>query len=343
MPARQILVISMHDPGHVELLHLVARAADGARPLRTRAACADLWQRLGARFDVIACVLMPDHVHLLARVQRALATRAFAQLLSSFRARSGIAEGGLRFEWEPIPRPEKVQRDPRHIARTIRYIHLNPCRDGLCDDPLEWEWSTHRDWVGAIARPCVDVERWGRVLRRTAATRTQWLHEYVCSDPSVRRSLPVADVRAWLGRSRPDASLATLADAVARVRRSAASDAAQFGVADRRLFVLAAGHWTRYSAAELARWLGRDPTSVRRRLRAGRVRSEFQIAEPGGDREMHVQGRACRAVNDERKRDVPGGKQGIPAASGTPGDGRSLSAVELRALALTLADARLRA
>lgn len=253
----------------VELLHLVARAAEGARPLRTRAACFDLWKHLGARFDVLACVLMPDHVHLLASVDRSNALRIFARVLSSFRARAALSReyDCAEFRWEPLPQPQKVQPDPRHVARTIRYIHLNPCRDRLCDDPLEWEWSTHRDWIGAIVRPCVDLPRWGRLLRRPAATRGDWLHEYVCSDDSVRRPRSLADPRPWLRGERIDASLAMLSSIVPRVLRSKTAVPVEFDVAARRLFVHAAGRWTLYRAAEIARWIGRDPTGVRRLLK----------------------------------------------------------------------------
>jgi len=71
------------------LLHLVARAADGALPLATRTACVDLWSRLVDHFDVIACALMPDHVHLFARVDPKGASRTFAQILAAFRSRGG--------------------------------------------------------------------------------------------------------------------------------------------------------------------------------------------------------------------------------------------------------------
>ncbi len=40
-----IRVMSESTDSRIELLHLVARAADRAQPLRTRAACADLWSR----------------------------------------------------------------------------------------------------------------------------------------------------------------------------------------------------------------------------------------------------------------------------------------------------------
>ncbi|MCO5099449.1 MAG: hypothetical protein M9885_00885 [Burkholderiaceae bacterium] len=261
-----------HSPAEVELLHLVARAAQRARPLRTRAACADLWRHLGASFDLIACVLMPDHVHLLAGVDRSNALRIFARVLSSFRVRAALSReyDCAGFAWEPLPRPQEVQRDPRHVARTIRYIHLNPCRDRLCDDPLEWEWSTHRDWVGAVVRPCVDLPRWGCLLRRPPATRGYWLHEYVCSDDSVRRPRSIADPRPWLHGRRVDASLAALSSVVPLVLRSKAAVPAEFDLAARRLFVLAAGRWTSYRAVEIARWIGRDPTGVRRLLKAPR-------------------------------------------------------------------------
>lgn len=326
-----------------ELLHLVARAADGARPLRTRVACCDLWHRLGARFDVVACVLMPDHVHLLARIDGSVARRAFAQVLSSFRMRAIATREHdcTGFAWEPLPQPQKVQRDPRHLARTVRYIHLNPVRDGLCDDPLEWEWSTHRDWMGAVAYPCVDLVRWGRALRRPAATRAEWLHDYVCSDGSVRRPRALADSRSWLAPERSDASLAVLTAAVPRVLRRRGTAATELDVAGRRLFVLAAGRWTRYSAAELARWIERDPTGVRRLLKAGEVK--------GGE------GVGCES--DATKNGCMDSKSALEVESSSAAlrenRGRfvisrrrragPMSVDELRAMALTLADARLRA
>lgn len=292
-----------------ELLHLVARAADGARPLAARRACADLWSRLVAHFDVIACTLMPDHVHLFARVAPERALRTFAQILSAFRARA-IRDRGYgvdAFEWEPLPAPGRVRRDSRHIARTIRYIHLNPCRDALCDDPFEWEWSTHRDWTGAVASSCVDVRRWGRVLGRAPSAVESWLHEYACADPSVKRYRPLADPRRYLAVSPPDASLSMLADSVTRALRSPRSAPATFELAERRLYLLSAAKWTRYRAIELARAIGSHPASVRRFLQG--VRGATQVENGAG------------ATASSRFR---------------------MSGEEARAIALTIADERLR-
>lgn len=332
-----------------ELLHLVARAEEGARPLRSRVACFDLWHRLGARFDVVACVLMPDHVHLLARADGRIARRAFAQVLSSFRVRASGSQDYdcAKFCWEPLPQAQKVQRDARHLARTIRYIHLNPVCDELCDDPFEWEWSTHRDWTGAVARPCVDLVHWGRALRRPAATRAEWLHDYACSDASVRRPQPLADPRPWLAAQRIDASLAVLTAAVPRVLRAKGTAVADLDAAGRRLFVLAAGRWTRYSAAQIARWIGRDPTGVRRWLKAGESEGELEV-----DRDSVPTSSGCRDSTSNADRAPAGAIASAGADFRIAGGGlassrapraRPLDAGEIHALALTLADARLRA
>ncbi len=279
-----------------ELLHLVARAAGGARPLAARAACADLWSRLVAHHDVAACALMPDHVHLFARIAPERASRTFAQILSAFRARviRRTAEHDCTpFRWEPLPMPARVNRDPRHVARTIRYIQLNPCRASLCDDPLEWEWSTHRDWTGAVAHPVVDVRRWGRVLGRTPAAADRWLHEYVCTDAAVRRYRPLADPREYLGACPPDASLAMLAGAVARVLRSPHSQPIAFDLPERRLYLLSASKWTGYRAPELARSIGCHPGSVRRFFR--RAPEDPQVPN-GATPRYHMGEQEARAI-----------------------------------------------
>ncbi len=63
---------------------------------------------------------------------------------------------------------------PGKLRRNERYIHLNPCRARLIDDPLAWPWSTHRDRVG-LAWPCAVPTR----------TDPAAFHRYVSADPSV--------------------------------------------------------------------------------------------------------------------------------------------------------------
>ena len=319
-----------------ELLHLVARTAEDARPFEQRHACADLWARLARTFDLVACAFMPNHVHVLAQVDRDIATRAFARVLSAFRLRMrALGATPVDFEWASLPRPEKVQHDKRHIARTVRYIHLNPVRDGLCDDPLEWEWSTHRDWLGAVARPCVDRTRWARAMGRRPSACAEWLHDYVSSDASVRNARPLADPRRFLEDERTDASIDALTTAVACVLRSERTTLTEFDAGARRLFLLSAARWTRYRAPELARRLSRHETSVRKVMRRVEEHSKPGSAATGSAAMgSAATGSACAM-------DVESATGSTAMSTSRSARAQSMSNDELRAMALVLADRRL--
>jgi len=327
-----------------DLLHLVARTAAGARPFDDRRACAALWSRITRNFDVVALALMPDHVHLLAQIEQDVALRAFSHVLSAFRTKMrATAIPHLEFDWERIPAPEKVQRDRRHIARTLRYIHLNPTRDALCKDPLEWEWSTHRDWLGAVARPCVDRARWSRAMGRRFPSSIGWVHEYVSSDPSVPDKHPPASPNAYLHSVIKDASIDQLVRAVPQALRSRCRQTHEFGAAERRLFLLAAARWTSYSGATLARHLGCHPTSAQRAIQRQRAQKRTEgdgVRVPG----EHEETGATHASEEQASRGVP--SHDASTAGGRGGASRQrrhdlLTHDELHAMAMILADRRL--
>jgi len=163
------------------LWHLTAHALAGARPLESGKTCDALWAALRRRFpDCVAAVLMPDHVHLLIEAgDRDEARRRLSQCLAAFARQAGLGR-----TWQPVPDPEPI-RDSKHLARQIRYVHLNPCRAGLADDPLCWLWSTHRGAVGLEIDPWVSPARLAALLRRHEADFPRWLHGYVSGDPSV--------------------------------------------------------------------------------------------------------------------------------------------------------------
>lgn len=139
--------------------HFVARVEHPHRPFLDRWACVRTWRILSRNFPgAMACVLMPNHVHLILQSSDA------AQDHRRFRGALSI----LGLPWQPFPEPQPVP-DKKHLWRLVRYTHLNPCRSFLCDDPLKWEWSTYRDYVGAAwpRWPDLDLVRknlgWSRV------------------------------------------------------------------------------------------------------------------------------------------------------------------------------------
>lgn len=163
-------------------LHLVAHCRPFLSPLLDRDACADLWQRLRSRFrEVAACILMPDHLHLLALHMNA--RQAAWDLSVELRAWTKKFHPGKRI-WTPVPTPEPI-RDMLHLKRQIRYVHLNPCRSGLAKDPIEWEWSTHRDVVGYAIDPWPKVELLERVFGVSKKRLPEVMHRYISADPTV--------------------------------------------------------------------------------------------------------------------------------------------------------------
>ena len=159
--------------------HLAACLARRAVDLRDPGLASRIWRGLRRGFpDALAAVLMLDHVHVLDEgMAPAAARRRLAQTLS--RATYGLGRG----VWDAVPLPDGVHESK--LARTIRYVALNPCRKGLVADPLEWVWSTHRDVMGAVADPWVPAERLAMRLGPFRwDSRGEW-HRYVSSDFAV--------------------------------------------------------------------------------------------------------------------------------------------------------------
>jgi hypothetical protein len=164
------------------VVHLVARTQGGRPAFAAFDAAKWMWETLRRGFaSALAAVLMPTHLHVIAEIVSAAPARLrLARMLGAFsRWHSPSGEDPLR--WNPVPRPEPVA-GPEHLRRWLRYVALNPCRDKLVRDPLEWLWSTHRDVVGAVAEPWVAAPRLARLLDENARSFAESFHRYVSSD-----------------------------------------------------------------------------------------------------------------------------------------------------------------
>lgn len=143
----------------------------------TQAHAQYLWHRLHRHFGtrIMALTLMPDHVHLILEGVRKADLELFRSVLTSAKPR-------LKFS---IPEGVEIPNQ-KHLARQVRYVHLNPCREGLCADPLEWLWSTHRDYLGAGMWEAAEVDRRLLILGYEVGRRgREAFHTYVSGDPSV--------------------------------------------------------------------------------------------------------------------------------------------------------------
>jgi putative transposase len=119
--------------------------------------------RRSYQFYVIGYVVMPEHVHLLlSEPDRAtLATALQALKQSAFQKL--IGHHGKFWQtryydfnvWSPEKRVEKLQ-----------YIHRNPVRRGLVENPEDWPWSSYRHYA-LDEQAIVDVESpWAAYKRK---------------------------------------------------------------------------------------------------------------------------------------------------------------------------------
>ena len=108
----------------------------------------DTWRHFaGRRYDLIAWVVMPNHVHVLIRAYDEVALGTIVQSWKSYTGRriaamTATSEGGgaggvwMRDYWD------QFVRDERHFAAAVDYIHRNPVTAGLAERPEDWPWSS---------------------------------------------------------------------------------------------------------------------------------------------------------------------------------------------------------
>jgi hypothetical protein len=165
----------------LQWIHLTARMSPAAPDLTRQECGAWLWARLRAAFpEAVAVTLMPDHPHVvLASAEPDADRQRLARVLGQLGRRFDVGGQASR-----VPPAEPI-RDGSVLARQIRYVALNPCREGLAKCPLAWRWSTHRDVVGASVDPWVGESRLARVLGRSPRGFAAQHHAYVSGDPHV--------------------------------------------------------------------------------------------------------------------------------------------------------------
>jgi hypothetical protein len=160
-------------------IHLVAHALPGLRPLTCPEAAWWMMRRLREMWpEALAACVMCDHLHLLLETE---SPRRVRRRLASVLAgcTQHLAQRRL---WQPVPAPGQVA-DRRHLLRNVRYIHLNPVRAGLVEDPLCWPWSTHRGLIGAEVDPWVTPARPARVVGFRGSGFVNWISSYTATDP----------------------------------------------------------------------------------------------------------------------------------------------------------------
>jgi len=210
----------------------------------------------------------------------------------------------------------KLIDEQRYLSQVVLYIHLNPVRAGLTEDPSDSVFSGHREIVKAPRDPLVDVDD---ALLCFGETRRQARRAYLAGiragcDPEA--ATPAVASRWWDLIPRRDGLLEPATDRVSHARRSRSRPPrapAELVVAacnvlsvsleelngpgrspsiatDRRLIVAALHYRWRLSRRELAIPLGRNPEVISHWLADARTRrdSDEAFARRQANLETHL-------------------------------------------------------
>jgi putative transposase len=97
----------------------------------------------GERYELLAWAIMPNHVHVLFRPQKA----SMSVIIGDWKKHTGRLANkllGRRGPFWSVDYFDIYMRDAAHERRTVRYIENNPTKAGLVLRPDEWPWSSAR-------------------------------------------------------------------------------------------------------------------------------------------------------------------------------------------------------
>jgi len=154
------------------LYHVITRG-NNRRQIFNRAADYEKFLSLLAKqkrllpFFLYAYCLMTNHVHLLIERQADDVGRIMQRVLTGYsqyynrrHQRSGhLVQGRYK---------ATLCQSERYLTELVRYIHLNPVRAGIVNRPEQYQYSSHRAYLGLEVAEIVDVDP---VLRHFGARR----------------------------------------------------------------------------------------------------------------------------------------------------------------------------
>jgi REP element-mobilizing transposase RayT len=138
-------------------------AAVGVRWLEDRRVAAEVQRAMfyfaGTRYDVLAYVVMPNHVHWVFRPlptwrERCSSRPAREIIMHSFCRQTArvcnhmLGRTGRFWQHESY---DRVVRGENELQRIIDYIEYNPVKAALCEQPDQWEFSSA--WRGGNVPP----------------------------------------------------------------------------------------------------------------------------------------------------------------------------------------------
>ena len=108
-------------------------------------------------FFLYAYCLMPNHVHLLIERQRSAIGQIMHRLLTGYAQYYNRRYKRVGHLLQGRYKAVLCQSD-RYLSELVRYIHLNPVRAGIVNNPEDYEYSSHRAYLGMVPTGIVQVD-----------------------------------------------------------------------------------------------------------------------------------------------------------------------------------------
>lgn len=158
----------VHFPG--ALYHVLCRGNQGQDIFeddRDRQRYLDLLQESQKRFGyrLYAYVLMRNHVHHLVEIGQTPLSKVMQNILFRYTRYWNGRYGKRGHLFQGRYRAILCEKES-YLLELIRYLHLNPVRSKIVNDPSQYPWSSHRAYVEGNGRGWIALEevlpRWGR-------------------------------------------------------------------------------------------------------------------------------------------------------------------------------------
>jgi REP element-mobilizing transposase RayT len=96
----------------------------------------------GEKYRLLAWVIMPNHVHVMAEILKGSRLPDIVQTWKSYSARKANAILGRKGTFWQADYFDRYIRNKAHLARATLYIHENPAKAGLVEHPEDWPFSS---------------------------------------------------------------------------------------------------------------------------------------------------------------------------------------------------------
>ena len=96
----------------------------------------------GDRYELIAWVIMPNHVHILIRLIGDNRLSDVMHSIKSYTAHQANKLLGRTGRFWSVESFDRYIRNADHFRNTIKYIEENPVKARLCEAPEDWEFSS---------------------------------------------------------------------------------------------------------------------------------------------------------------------------------------------------------